>query len=252
MRKTLSIITVCYNSEKQINRSIDSVVPQLNSNVEYVFIDGASNDATRDIIREKCGGIEYKLLSEKDNGIYDAMNKGLDKSSGEYVYFLNTDDCLLPGAVAAITKSIEEYPMADCILGNVKVVDFDSDGTERFIKLWRGDSDLSNLEKGMICSHQGMICKRSTVLEAGGFYTKLKIAADWDLILRLYKKGMQFQYVDMNIARFSRGGVSVRKEHEWERHIVRKRNRCFHCIDHELIIAIKTKIYNLLHNKQKR
>ena len=249
MKPILSIITVCFNSEKYIKRCIESVLQSTNNDVEYIIIDGASTDRTLDIINQYRRTQNIKLVTEKDNGIYDAMNKGIRNANGEYVYFLNSDDYLLPTALSQILDSINNNPKADCIYGNVIVTEEDERGIEQKVKIWYGDKNLDNLNYGMICSHQAFICKRSTIMKYDGFYTGLRIAADWDLVLRLYKGQCEFQYVDITMASFSRGGVSCSEEHEKERHIVRRRNKCYRYFDFEYYRALKTALHNKIYRK---
>lgn len=250
----LTIITVCYNSEKFIERCIRSVIPVLRAlgeKVEYIVIDGASKDSTLHIIRSLISvNRQVNLISEPDKGIYDAMNKGIQLAKGKYVYFINSDDAVIPDGLVRMVEHLEVEKSIDCLYGDVEVVECSQLGEIKTIKTWEGDKILSNLEKGMICSHQAIICKRETLLKYGGFYTGLIIAADWDLILRMYRGGEAFIYKKECVAEFSRGGISSRKQHERERHIVRKRNGCYKYIDLEYVAAIKTEIYNFFHDNQ--
>src|SRR5574344_2512884 len=110
MKKPLiTIITVCYNSEKTIERTIKSVVNQTYKNIEYIFIDGASSDKTLDIIKKYMKEYSFiKLISEKDNGIYDAMNKGISLSTGSIIGMINSDDYYELDAVESIVNNITE------------------------------------------------------------------------------------------------------------------------------------------------
>lgn len=243
--KKLSIITVCYNSEEHIKRCIESILPQLNEETEYIIIDGASKDSTLNIIEETAKDNQFvSVYSEPDNGIYDAMNKGINKAHGEFVIFINSDDALFGGAVKKILDCIGKNSDCDCIYGDADVIEWDENGNEIPIKTWYGDKNTANIEHTMICSHQSFVARKSKIEKLGGFYLGLKIAADWDLILRLYKSGCEFQYLNSTISVFSRGGVSCSKDHEKERHLVRKRNKCYKFFDKEYYIVKKTELYN--------
>ena len=90
----ISVITVCYNSENTIERTIKSVLSQTYQDIEYIIVDGLSTDKTLEIVNKYKDKIA-KIISEKDTGLYDAMNKGIDNASGEYLMFLNSDDCFI-------------------------------------------------------------------------------------------------------------------------------------------------------------
>ena len=109
----VSIITVCYNSEKTIKETIESVLDQNYSNLEYIVIDGQSNDTTNEIIKEYKDSISY-YLSEPDGGIYDAMNKGIAAATGDLIGILNSDDVYVNNQV--ISKVVDSIGNNDCLL----------------------------------------------------------------------------------------------------------------------------------------
>ena len=114
----ISIVTICYNSEKTILDTINSVNDQLYKNIEHVFIDGLSKDSTLEIIKKKSLRLN-KLISEKDIGIYDAMNKGIKHSTGEYLLFLNSDDILFEeDTISKIVNQIKSHSL-DALYGNI-------------------------------------------------------------------------------------------------------------------------------------
>ena len=109
-RPLISIITVCYNSENTIQKTIESITNQTYQNIEYIIIDGKSTDRTLEIINNNKGKIS-KIVSEKDNGIYDAFNKGLKLYTGDLVGFVNSDDILTPNAIEILVRYYKNYPM---------------------------------------------------------------------------------------------------------------------------------------------
>ncbi|WP_137545097.1 glycosyltransferase, partial [Escherichia coli] len=120
MRKKLSIVTVVYNGERFIENAINSVISQKNEQVEYIIVDGGSTDSTLNIIEKYKNKIDI-FISEKDKGIYDAMNKGWSKATGEYVAFLNSDDFYQPGLLNSVLNETNKNP--DMIVTNTLIQD---------------------------------------------------------------------------------------------------------------------------------
>jgi len=237
----ISIITVCYNSEKLIKRCIDSVLPLLkerNDLLEYIIVDGASKDNTLSIIKSNTSDCQnVRIISEPDKGIYDAMNKGIRAAEGEYVYFLNSDDALIPSDFAKLLDFVDKDNSFDCVYCDVERTDLSDNGTEVCKKIWKPYDDFRILNIGMIFSHQGTICKKDTVIRLGLFDLQFKIAADWDLILRIYKNGGKFKYLPLCVAKFSYGGASEKFCFR-EKHLVRKKNKCYRLYDYWFSIDV--------------
>ena len=119
----VSVITVCFNAAPTIERTIRSVCSQTGANVEYIVVDGGSTDGTLEILGRHAGRID-RLVSEKDEGIFDAMNKGIGLSSGDVVYFLNADDYFVDARVLAdVARAFEEDPARAFVYGNVVLED---------------------------------------------------------------------------------------------------------------------------------
>ena len=115
----VSIITVCYNSEKTISKTIESIINQTYKNIEFIIIDGKSDDKTLEIIDNYKNNIS-KIISEKDNGIYDAFNKGLNICNGDLIGFVNSDDILTPNALEILVKYYNKHTDRDFFFGAVK------------------------------------------------------------------------------------------------------------------------------------
>lgn len=254
MNKTdvkFSVITVCYNSEKTIERAIKSIVNENNSSFEYIIIDGKSNDSTIDIInkyKDKYSNIVF--VSEKDKGIYDAMNKGIKLAKGEWILFINSDDWLNSNILNILENLIkQDKDVSDAIYGNIYRVNSNEDIINEAIpKLDIGEF----IRVGMPLFHQAVIIKRSAYINLGMFDISYKVAGDWDFISRMYRKKLKFKYVPITFSYFSVDGISS-NTHIIERHKVRKKNKFYTFIDwimmRELLVKIKR---NLLIEEQKK
>lgn len=234
MKKVLSIITVCFNSEKTIRKCIESVIPQLTDEVEYLFVDGKSTDKTVEVINEyrKYGVL---VVSEKDNGIYDAMNKGVKLASGEWIWFINSDDYINSGLVKTILNAVKAHPNAGCIYGNMEYVRVING--KYYMEVKKAPDLLGRLKNEMIIGHPSTVCKTEVIKKIGGFDCNFKIAADWDLLLRIYNAGYQMIHLDKTLSRFYCGGASS-KNHNLERHLVRKKNNSYRLVDFYWIVDI--------------
>jgi glycosyltransferase involved in cell wall biosynthesis len=196
----VSIITVCLNSEKTIEQTIQSVINQTYPNIEYIIIDGKSTDRTLEIIDRYKDKISI-LVSEKDAGIYYAMNKGLKLATGELIGIINSDDWYEPDAVETIVNTFLEDRTAQIFYGNINFYDKD-----KFIGI-RYSSSLKELHTWMAIPHPTVFIK-SEVYKKYGFNIKYKIGADHDLMLKLYTKNYTFRYVNKIISSYRIGGYN--------------------------------------------
>ncbi len=202
----ISIITACYNSEASIEKTLLSVSTQTYKNIQYIVVDGASNDRTLDIIKRHSKSV-HTLISEPDNGVYDAFNKGLTQATGDYIYFLNSDDYLYNTEVIHnVVREIKNNPQKVIFYGNIII-----DNPQSGYKFIAGRPfNLKDFKKGAMPPHPGLFVKRELIMETGGFDTSLRIAADFDLLLKLftlYEKSAY--YMDQTIAVFATGGLST-------------------------------------------
>ncbi len=201
----LSIITVCRNASDTLERCISSVQPLLQNHpvrTEYIVIDGASTDGTADMLRraQETGRIT-RCISEPDNGIYDAMNKGLRLAAGKVCVFINADDEICPEAAEACCRPILDGE-ADYTVSTAKVANERGD-----FKFYR-KPDFSVIWFGVPYCHQTLYCNTETLRTMGGFRTNFSIAADADLIGRLYKQNLPYSIVNQVSAIFRQGGLS--------------------------------------------
>lgn len=196
----VSIITVVFNGERYLKQTIQSVINQSYDNVEYIVIDGGSTDSTLDIIKKYENQIDY-WVSEKDNGIYDAMNKGLQLSSGEVIGIINADDWYVEDA---IEKSIEVLQKTgrDYSIGNIKKV------PSNIISKPINPLVDTVIYPGMMYPHIGAFIKTDVYRKIGLFDTKYRIAADFDMALRIHMNQFKAVVIDKTIAIFSDGGIS--------------------------------------------
>lgn len=198
----ISIITVCRNSEATINETLQSVFNQTYQNIEYIIIDGGSTDNTINII-EKYKDKISKFVCENDNGIYDAMNKGISLATGEILYFLNSDDLLASNnVIELIANHFKNEPNLDVLYGDVMYgMDENSD-----------KSDLSDIDKLSIefftPSQQSFFYKESAFEKCGTFDDRFKIYGDVEWLKRAIRKKLLFGYIDLTIAKFRMGGAS--------------------------------------------
>lgn len=201
----ISIVTVCFNSAKTIRRTIESVLNQTYTNIEYVLVDGRSTDTTVAIIEEyepffaRCG-IQYRWISEPDHGIYDAMNKGIKMATGQYINFQGSDDWLEESAAEVVSNSIKANHYDTGIYCFAAKLMYGIDYTILY-------PNVNNLLKyRMIGNHQAIFV--SLDLMSQMFSLRYKIAADFDFIMKCYLNKVKFYCFDSIIACYSVGGAS--------------------------------------------
>jgi glycosyltransferase involved in cell wall biosynthesis len=204
----ISVITVVYNDHQKLESTILSYINQKYKETEFVIIDGGSTDGTVKIIRKYEAYLTY-WISEPDNGIYDAMNKGLKVAKGEYVYFLNSGDSfvnenVLNNAGIAIKKT-----HSNILCGKVSVTsDLDHNNViDTFPKYKLKEQNFRRLFSSCFC-HQALFVSRESYLKVGGFDTKFRVFADFYTISRIIKMGYPPEYIELIIAFFNIEGIS--------------------------------------------
>lgn len=198
-----SIVTISFNSEATIERTIKSVINQNYNNFEFLIIDGGSKDSTMSIVNKYKGDIDV-IISEKDNGISDAFNKGINAANGEYILLLNSDDYLVEGILAKIDSVLK----ADTDVLHSNIVLVDKSGSQRIKKPIVDYNRL--LKRRMVLNHPGMFIAKSAYEKYGLYNTSFKCAMDRELVSRMYKRGAKFQYEDIETVIFQLGGESSR------------------------------------------
>lgn len=199
-----TIITVCRNSEKVLPRAMSSLIRQRFKDYEWVVVDGASTDGTLGIIRS-FSSAPLVVISEPDRGIYDAMNKGVARAKGDYVFFLNSDDALYDeNMLEDVNSWLERNPKTDLLYGSVVNVKADGNWLRGF-----GHIARHNIIAGSIC-HQAVFATRMLFTTVGLFDRRFKLSADYDWILRVFYSGARCAYIDRPIAFFFDGGAHAR------------------------------------------
>jgi glycosyltransferase involved in cell wall biosynthesis len=204
----VSIITVAYNSATTIAETIDTVLSQDYPHIEYIVIDGLSEDGTQDIVKSY-GKKITQFISERDSGLYDAMNKGIALATGEIIGILNSDDLYENNYV--ITSVVNEFQRtnADAVFGDLYY--FKSDNPDKPVRYYRGKNfSKKKIEIGILPPHPTFFVKRSVYDEFGKFDLQFKLASDFDLMTRfLYVHNISFSYLPVTMVRMRLGGIST-------------------------------------------
>lgn len=191
----ITVVTVVLNEPETLKKTMASVLEQTHDNIEYIVIDGGSTGATLDVIKNHDDKIDY-WVSEPDKGIYDAMNKGIDRASGEWINFMNAGDYFYrPDTVKTVFS--KDHGNADFIYGHTEFLGGDFNGV---VKAW----DFKFLWQTMVFTHQSLFTK-STVLKNRKFDTRFKICGDYNIIYNSYMNGATFFNSDTVIAAFDPG-----------------------------------------------
>lgn len=199
-----SVITVVYNGAEHLEQTIKSVIEQKDAEIEYIIIDGGSTDGTIDIIRKYEKHIEY-WVSEADNGLFDAMNKGIAAATGDVISFINSDDWYEENCFCKVVQCFANEK-ADIVYGIVnKIVNGHVDGYIGIDK----ETDLEILHYRNLYCHPGLFARKEIFDIIGDFNIHYKICADYDWILRAYNHGYSFLLLPQAVANFRMGGVST-------------------------------------------
>lgn len=191
-----TVITVCLNSEATIRQTIESVLQQTYKNIEYMIVDGGSTDKTLDIIREYVPLFDGKLqyISERDNGIYDAMNKGILRAAGDAIGIINSDDWYEKDALEKVAAGFQDAE-ADVVYGEMWLLD--QNGEREY-----------HTSGSTFPPHPSTFIKREIYQKYGLFDLSYRIAADRELLLRFMAAGVRFRRIDAVLANFRRTGIS--------------------------------------------
>ncbi|MBQ3601729.1 MAG: glycosyltransferase [Lachnospiraceae bacterium] len=238
-----SIITVSYNSEKTIKKTIESVLNQSYKGYEYIIIDGNSTDGTVNIIKEYESQFDgrMKWISEPDHGIYDAMNKGIRMASGQLIGIINSDDFYETDAVEQMVETMSEQPY-QILYGAIRTL---HNGVEKSISI---NSHLF-LQESMI-GHPACFITKQLYDDLGVYNTQFISAADYDFMLRMIQdKRVVFTPVYRVIANFSTGGMCASSKAYYDLLKVRKKHNLISSSEYKKTV-IKCKIYDFLHGQK--
>ena len=214
----ISIITVSYNSAATIENTIKSVISQDYANKEYIIIDGKSTDGTQNIVERYSSGIDV-FVFERDKGISDAFNKGIDRASGDLIVLINSDDYLLPGALSKVAQQYDG--VSDLYCGN--------------LLLWNPSTDYKCVIKPSLDFptmpffrrpvHQGVFVTKQLYDRLGVYDVDLHYAMDLDFLMRATRNNAKFKHLDVEIAVFRLGGAtsdSIFKKRKEYVYLIRK------------------------------
>jgi glycosyltransferase involved in cell wall biosynthesis len=205
---TLTVITVVYNNVQDVERTLLSVLSQTYKAIEYIIIDGASTDGTLEMIKKYEDRIS-KLISEKDKGIYDAMNKGLALATGDYVIFMNSgDEFYSADTVEAVFATA---PDADIYYGETEMINSKGESLGQRRHKAPANFTWRSFKYGMSVSHQAIYIKRSLLQPYSNQY---QLSADIDWILQAAKKAKKIVNVNRYIAKYLIGGMSKKKHRQ--------------------------------------
>lgn len=199
----ISVITVCYNAGDTLGRALESLRNQTSKDYESIVVDGLSNDNTAAVVKEY-SDVVSQFVSEKDSGIYDAMNKGIALAKGDYIAFLNADDSYLPDTIERVLNAIEELPNPNVVYGNLikeRVIE-----NKIYTRLEK--PNIERMKETMGVFHPASFCQASLFERFGIFDLRFKLAADYHWMLKVYLGGVKFHYIDAALAKFSVAGAS--------------------------------------------
>lgn len=216
----VSIITAVFNRQDCIQTSLDSVKSQTYPNIEHIAVDGASIDGTLEILQAELGENSL-LISEKDNGIYDALNKGIAAASGEIIGLMHSDDFFAHKDIVSRIATAFNDPTVEAVYGDLEYVA--ANDRQRVVRNWISEEyKPEKLKKGWMPPHPTLFLRRQVFDRLGNYDTNFKIAADYDAILRWFGKGqIRSHYIPEVLVKMRVGGESnaslakiFRKSHE--------------------------------------
>ncbi|NLC87197.1 MAG: glycosyltransferase [Clostridiaceae bacterium] len=205
----ISIITATYNSEKTLKDTLESVLKQTYKDYEHIIVDGLSKDSTVQIVKEykeKYNG-KLRYISEKDSGIYDAMNKGIKMATGDIIGLLNSDDIYANENV--LSKIAETFNKTNCDGTHANLIFMDEETMSKPQRIWNSKV-IGDVNKGWHPAHPTLYLKKEVYDKIGLFNLKYRIVADYDFMIRMMlDKSIKLQYIDEYIVYMRVGGAST-------------------------------------------
>lgn len=236
--KKISIIIATYNSEATLGKCLDSIVVQKGPDIELIIIDGNSQDATAAILQKYSPEIDH-VLSEPDTGVYDAWNKGIALSTGQWVMFVGSDDILLPNSISKCLALVSDhkYDSYDYVCGKNRYVSLDDVYLQDI-----GAEPIWNLfKKRMVAAHVASLHNKHNLFDkVGGYDLQYKICADYELLLRKGKE-LKYFYWTESIAQMAIGGMSFTYKAIFETFKIRKNRKTV-----PLFVNVICLVYDLL------
>lgn len=202
MKKIISIIIATFNSEKTLEKCLNSIIKQKDNSIEIIIIDGSSTDQTKKIIENYSKHIDY-VISELDDGIYDAWNKGIKVSSGQWIMFVGSDDELRDECISTYKKQILDHRYYDYICGRIMFVNSKGIKLQEFGQPY----DWSRFKTIMNLAHVSALHNRRLFDKLGHYDTTFKICGDYEFLLRKKNK-LKVKFIDEIFANMLIGGIS--------------------------------------------
>jgi len=203
----ISIITVVYNAEAFLKDCIESIIAQTYSNIEYIVVDGGSKDDTISIIKQYSGFITH-FISEKDEGLYDAINKGIKLATGDVIGILNSDDVLADqNIIQQVVRTFEQNKNTDGVYGDLNYI---HPTKMRVVRGWKSkQANFNDIEEGWMPAHPTLYLKKMLFEKYGNYALDMGTASDYDLILRFFHKyKITATYLSLLMVNMRTGGVS--------------------------------------------
>jgi glycosyltransferase involved in cell wall biosynthesis len=205
----ISIITVVYNRERTVERAIQSALNQSYKNIEYIIVDGASKDGTMEVVNKYKDRIAV-VVSEKDRGMYDALNKGIQLATGDVIGILHADDEFAESTIVEkIAAYMQQHPQTDAVYGDIGFVK--EDMPDKIVRYYSSAIFNTNLFKwGFMPAHPSFFCYKKFFEYYGGYRTDMDIAADFDLLVRFLRRhNLNAAYLPMMMVKMNMGGKST-------------------------------------------
>lgn len=206
MSPKISVVTVVYNRAASIGDALASLSAQTHKNVEHIVVDGGSTDGTLETLRAQQPPIDT-LISEPDEGIYDALNKGVSRATGDVIGILHSDDLFTDSLVLRDVAAAFGDPSVEAVYGDLVYVQ--KNDTSRVVRHWRsGEPSPAALRRGWMPPHPSLFLRRSVYDRFGVFDTQYRIAADYDFMLRVFLPGIEYRYIPRVLVTMRVGGES--------------------------------------------
>ena len=208
MLPKITVVTVVYNGILTLDATIKSVISQTYSNLEYIVVDGGSTDGTLELLKKYNSQISI-IISEKDDGLYDAMNKGIQLATGDIIGVLNSDDFYTSQTVLSRVVAEFENKSLDAVYGDVHFVK--ADNLNKFVRYYSSRIFKPVLMKyGFMPAHPSFYCRKYCFFKYGLYKIDYKICADFDLLLRyIYVNKISIKYIPLDMVTMRLGGVST-------------------------------------------
>lgn len=241
----LTIITITFNAERFLRKTIQNVLAQTYQNIEYIIVDGKSTDRTVDIIKE-CeadfcvNGIDFKWISEPDKGLYDAMNKGLRMATGDFVWFINAGDKIYDSTTAQrVADALADNADADVVYGQTLIIDQNDEPCGERHKIAPVSLEFRHMLNGLVVCHQSIVVRKEI---APAYDLRYHYSADYDWVCGVLEQSRKNIYIDGYLSKFMQSGISAKnRKASW---IERYKIMCQHfgvvrTLVAHLVIALK-------------